>query len=731
MEGKYYELQLELREVTGAPEGPVSCRVNVGGIEDILEGRSPLSLILDDVSSNTMLSLVLEQGSEVIGGFKFSLLTLFGESLSGKVEKWIRLKEETGKDVRIKLAANLQTAKMDTQPSQPDESYARRPREVEAKCPYVDHLASGKKRNEEPLEEIWKERVYNYDPLGNNVIRITLEPDGRFNQNLEPVPVNLNNLEELELASLEEAGGIQLKKIIKELSEKIKKPRTQAQQLPYLRNTLQVKIGERRDLQQSLEESANDLNKQAEDRVENIQDLLKKRQEMAEKLLEKQKKSREIEQEIDGIKAEVQQANRDFLRIQAFNKRKNDVEELAGKIHELLKDSLAKETELEKTINDEKAKMDEKKKLIEQNRDKLADENKTIQAQISVVSEKYKNSSALNEELKDRVRTLKLQYGEGQNYKQVITEARTASSLDANKREHGQEALKELVNLIDTQSSEFIQKQKSLIASKKSQTQNILEIDQDLNTKDQQTLELKRKLYLASNNQITLEQICCIKADLSQLIDELSKLHKIHSEGRDHILRDLDSGSEFVLKEAEKILEEARNIDPMIDAIDEKDFELDNLKGIVGEIKARNPPYMPNKDDPLDIALGEYLNSRDRDLPIPFTREDEGIYLFGTKRVFLKLENGDIKIRVGGGYTTIDEFIEIYTEIELENQEQTLQESLPKLSQSLSRFSQNPSVGMSPQRAARIISNTVEAIAEGSPLKKSTPHRRVPSGKFK
>lgn len=43
---------------------------------------------------------------------------------------------------------------------------------------------------------------------------------------------------------------------------------------------------------------------------------------------------------------------------------------------------------------------------------------------------------------------------------------------------------------------------------------------------------------------------------------------------------------------------------------------------------------------------------------IMFLRESEGVYIFGQKRVYIKIEKGDqILVRVGGGYMHIDEFI--------------------------------------------------------------------------
>lgn len=45
-------------------------------------------------------------------------------------------------------------------------------------------------------------------------------------------------------------------------------------------------------------------------------------------------------------------------------------------------------------------------------------------------------------------------------------------------------------------------------------------------------------------------------------------------------------------------------------------------------------------------------------LKILFLRESEGVYQFGSKKVFIKIEKGNsILVRVGGGYMSIDEFI--------------------------------------------------------------------------
>jgi hypothetical protein len=80
--------------------------------------------------------------------------------------------------------------------------------------------------------------------------------------------------------------------------------------------------------------------------------------------------------------------------------------------------------------------------------------------------------------------------------------------------------------------------------------------------------------------------------------------------------------------------------------------------------------------------------------------------------VFIKVENGKIIIRVGGGYMMIDEFVEIYTPLELEKWEAKQMEGSMRHKQAFGKVVQGlaeKEVGavpdISPAKAARIIKN--------------------------
>lgn len=87
---------------------------------------------------------------------------------------------------------------------------------------------------------------------------------------------------------------------------------------------------------------------------------------------------------------------------------------------------------------------------------------------------------------------------------------------------------------------------------------------------------------------------------------------------------------------------------------------------------AQRAIYHAVKTDRTDKALGQILNTypeRER-LKILFLRESEGVYRFGSKRVYIKVEKGDqVFVRVGGGFMLINDFIDQFTPLEIDKVE--------------------------------------------------------------
>jgi len=74
--------------------------------------------------------------------------------------------------------------------------------------------------------------------------------------------------------------------------------------------------------------------------------------------------------------------------------------------------------------------------------------------------------------------------------------------------------------------------------------------------------------------------------------------------------------------------------------------------------------YKPVRGDPVDEIMARYLN--EMKMPLPVKRLGEGYYLFGTKKIYSKIMQGKLVIRVGGGFMSVEEFINTYSEFEVQ-----------------------------------------------------------------
>ena len=95
--------------------------------------------------------------------------------------------------------------------------------------------------------------------------------------------------------------------------------------------------------------------------------------------------------------------------------------------------------------------------------------------------------------------------------------------------------------------------------------------------------------------------------------------------------------------------------------------ERNALQQTMLELRERAAVYVPVRGDAVDMNVADYINNypERQDLRVMFMRESEGTYQFGTKRITIKVENGKILIRTGGGYLSIDEFIDQHQPCEL------------------------------------------------------------------
>jgi hypothetical protein len=134
------------------------------------------------------------------------------------------------------------------------------------------------------------------------------------------------------------------------------------------------------------------------------------------------------------------------------------------------------------------------------------------------------------------------------------------------------------------------------------------------------------------------------------------------------IQKDLLTAAEYLKGLENKIYQANSTSLELLRQLKDTEVEIEALKGYIIELKQRIAIYIPVKADPIDKRLAEYINNypKREKLKIMFMRESEGIYQFGTKKVYVRVDKDKINIRVGGGYLSIDEFLDQYIPAELE-----------------------------------------------------------------
>ena len=65
-----------------------------------------------------------------------------------------------------------------------------------------------------------------------------------------------------------------------------------------------------------------------------------------------------------------------------------------------------------------------------------------------------------------------------------------------------------------------------------------------------------------------------------------------------------------------------------------------------------------DKDDEVDIELERAL--MDRDLAFPILKFEHGFYLFGTKKMFMKVLFDGLLVKVGSNFLTVSDFLASY-----------------------------------------------------------------------
>lgn len=116
------------------------------------------------------------------------------------------------------------------------------------------------------------------------------------------------------------------------------------------------------------------------------------------------------------------------------------------------------------------------------------------------------------------------------------------------------------------------------------------------------------------------------------------------SESKSKIQRDLETASDYLLEQETKTYKANKTSLELLRQLKDAEIEIETLKNYIIELKQRIAVYIPIKDDAVDRKLAEFINNYPErsKLKIMFMRESEGVYQFGTKRVYVRVDKDKI-----------------------------------------------------------------------------------------
>ena len=125
----------------------------------------------------------------------------------------------------------------------------------------------------------------------------------------------------------------------------------------------------------------------------------------------------------------------------------------------------------------------------------------------------------------------------------------------------------------------------------------------------------------------------CLKEQNTQVLKE-----------KENLQREVMGASDYIVAVQEKCYQSNQQSLDLLENLKDAEDEIEVLKNYIIDLKARIAVYIPQKGDPTDKKLAEYINNYpDRQkLKIMFLRESEGVYEFGSRRVMVKVERDKI-----------------------------------------------------------------------------------------
>ena len=328
---------------------------------------------------------------------------------------------------------------------------------------------------------------------------------------------------------------------------------------------------------------------------------------------------------------------------------------------QLLKDKTSENDSLKRRLHELESEL-LKKSLIEE---ELSEKSKTINS-LQIINDECKKS---NERLKQSESEFSASTKEFQD--KYFDLQHTVETYESNIKKTNDELLA-ANKIIEEQKAEAINQEKKHIEEIDILKQQLSENDktlksteaeknkliEDVKNLEEKTKEMETVKTKAKSTESKVQEITSTLMQQNKLAWELeAQLHQTQE--------DLDN----LRREASMTM--AENIELKNELIG-RDKEIESLTVLLGnhnqsadleDSKNSQIIYTSDKSDKVDQMFALYINAVR--CPVKLKRIGDGQYIFGSKKIFAKIQNEKLVIRVGGGYMMIEDFLTTYTAQEL------------------------------------------------------------------
>lgn len=440
-----------------------------------------------------------------------------------------------------------------------------------------------------------------------------------------------------------------LRTLVLGLNEKLKVFQLIDSRLEEFKRQSENAIKQREKLKQTIDETTTDIENTRSQQDVFIENLKAERDKSVDALMDQHLRYKEKCEIEDKLNCELNITRAELDKIKSEGRNFDKMQDMIDGFKQRITEEEKKRKDLRNLYSSAIQNFDLRSQEAEKELTKLIRENRDLLNEMNEIKYERNNLNTQNENKLNQILNLQAEKeGNLADIKALDNKAKKSEQMEKLAKKF-QEQSADLNEKIKESTEKFGASIESLNREKKDlMTKNknfAIEINSlKLKIKDQDKLlhdsdiglkELSGQLRIVEQKIFHQTNTQKLKEDLGQTLKSTTKIH-------DNLCKDLDSMSQSYITNSHTVLSQQRTLSKLSSIISDKDAEIEDLQELVVELKKAIPVYIPFKNDPIDSAMADYINTRDKALDVPFVREEEGLYLFGTKRVFIKLENGKL-----------------------------------------------------------------------------------------